>query len=569
MTVRNGQLALSSQGGYVNPRVTVALRSIDPAWVGWPTSQADIAGSFQSQTARGTPGQPSYTVAGVLARSYMDDYYYRVHLRPGNLDLGTLSTAQQRQVEVWNAWPAKSLMLNSTELENGSGIAVTAPGALPFTFAPNQSSLWNLGVGLDGPAHVDATLTWLFADATADVSLQITGNRLTAWTVLPDWSDGITESLAWLTDVQTALDGSQDRTPLRGSPRRQWEFPVIAEGQDRTVMEALLYDASARNYALPVWQDWQVLDAQAAAGAQQIACDTDGRDFAVGDQVLLWQASTVYELAEVESVASGLVGLKFPLVNTWAAGTRLYPCRQAALTDWPQLDRITDMLAKAQLRFETREECTWPAVAPATTYLGYPVLGDSLEWSDDPSAQYARVVTITDNDTGLPVVDDFSGLAWPTQSHAWLLANRGEQTAHRNLLYWLQGRAQALWVPSWQSDLTLTALLAGTATSMTVQLAYIARLNRLQPGRRHIRIELHDGSVFYRRVTGASESQSSESLALDSALGVDVAAADVRRISWMMLATLAADEVQIAHPTDSDGVARCVVRFAGVPKEEP
>lgn len=104
---------------------------------------------------------------------------------------------------------------------------------------------------------------------------------------------------------------------------------------------------------------------------------------------------------------------------------------------------------------------------------------------------------------------------------------------------------------------------------MTVQLAYIARLDRLQPGRRHIRIELHDGSVFYRRVTGASESQSSESLALDSALGVDVNPADVRRISWMMLATLAADEVQIAHPTDSDGVARCVVRFAGVPKEEP
>lgn len=569
MAVKNGQLAISPQGGYVNPRITAALRSMDPGWIGWPTGQIDSITSLITQIARGAPSQPGDVVNGMLAQSYMDDYYYRVHLRPDRLDLGTLSTAQTRTLEVWNAWPDKVLTLNATSLDNGAGINVTAPGALPFTFQPNQSSIWNLGVGLSGPAHVDATLTWMFADASADVSLQITGNRLTAWTVLPDWSDGITETLAWLTDVQTASNGSQDRTPLRVAPRRQWEFPAIAEGQDRTVMEALLFDASARNYALPVWQDWQPLGAALAAGADTIACDTDGRDFAIGDQVLLWQASTVYELAEVSDVADGVVSLKFPTVNAWPAGTRVYPCRQAALTDWPQLDRVTDQLAQVRLKFETREDCTWPAVAPATTYLSYPVLEDSLEWSADPSAQYARVIVTTDNDTGLPEVDDFSGLPWVSQSHAWLLAGRAEQTAHRSLLYWLQGRAQPLWVPSWQSDLTLTAQLASNATSMTVQLAYIARLDRLQPGRRHIRIELHDGSVFYRRVTAASEGPSTETLALDAALGVTVNPADVRRISWMMLATLAGDSVQIAHVTDSDGVAQCAVSFAGVPMEEP
>lgn len=570
MTVLNGQLALSPQGGYVNPCVTVALRSIDTAWIGWPTGQVDLGTAPAVVGAHGTPAQPGYAVHGMLAQSYMDDYYYRVHLVPGALALGQLSTAQTRSIEVWNAWPDQSLTLDQVLAANADGITVTAPGAFPFTFAPNQSSLWQVAVTPSGPAAIDATLQWLFADASQDVSLEITGNRLTAWTVLPDWSQGITETLAFLTDLGEAVDGSQARTPLRGDPRRQWEAPYIADGTDRQLAESLLYGAAARNYMVPVWWDGDVLTAPLAAGATSLPLATANRDYAVGAQVLLWSSSTNYELVEVSAIAANALTIAHATVNTWAAGTRVWPCRQAALTDTPQLTRKSDRLIEATIRFEAREPCDWTALAPSATYLGYPVLEDRLEESNDPTASYARKLVTLDNQIALPDVDDISGLAWPMQSHAWRLSGRAAQAAHRSLLYWLQGQAQPLWIPSWQEDVTLTGPVASNATTLPVQWAGIARYLTLGAGRRHLRIELNDGSVFYRTVTAATEiGQQSESLALDAALGVAISAANVRAISWMMLATLAADSVEIQHLTDGDGLARCAASFAGVPMEEP
>jgi hypothetical protein len=566
----NGRLALSSQGGYVNSNLTIALRRIDQAWIGWPTRQTDMGTSPAALALRGAPAQPAYALNGTLARSYMDDYYYRVHLRPDRLDLGQLSTAQTRSIEVWNAYIDRTLTLNQVLATAADGIVVTAPGGFPLAFAPNQSRIWTVQIVVSGPGKIDATLQWLFADPSEDVQLEITGNRLTAWTVLPDWSNGISETLVWLTDIGEAVDGSQARTPLRGDPRRRWEAAYIAYGTDRQLAESLLYGAAARNYVVPVWWDGDVLAVQLSAGAPSIPLVTAGRDYAVGAQVLLWGSPTDYELVEVASVAANAITLANPTVNIWPAGTRVWPCRNAALTDTPRLTRKNDRLIEAQIRFEAREPCDWPAIAPATMYAGYPVLEQHPNEADDLTAQYARKLVTLDNQIALPDVDDFSGFAWPTQSHAWTLSGRDAQSAHRSLLYWLQGQAQALWVPSWQDDVTLTGPVAGNATTLNVAWAGIARYLTLMPGRRHLRIELDDGSVFYRAVTAAAEvGQTSENLAIDSALGVAIDPQSVRAISWMALCTLAGDSVEILHVTDGDGIATCTASFAGVPQEEP
>lgn len=569
MTVLNGQFAISPQGGYVNANVTRALRSVNAAWIGWPVGQWDIgvAGTGYTLTRVVAAAHPR-ALNGQYSRSYMDDYYYRVHVRPQLLALGNLSTAQQRSVEVWNAYPDQTLTLSDTDLSGGSGIEVTAPGALPMTFTPLRSAVWQVGVGLKGPSRVNATLTWLFGGSD-DVTLLITGQRVTAWTVLPDWADGITETLAWSTDAPQAVNGAQQRTPLRAAPRRQWEFPVIAYGQDRQIAESLLYDASARVFALPVWTDVQWLGSALAAGAPTIAADTDGLDFAVGSQAMLWQSALAYELVEISAIASGLLTLAYPTVDAWPAGTRLYPCRLAALTDWPSLTRNSSRLIQTPMKFEAREQCDWPSVAPTAMYKGYPVLETHIEETDDPSGQYARATTPIDNDIGLPDADDVSGLAWMSQSHAWLLHGRAVRAAHRSLLYWLDGRVQALWVPSWNEDLTLAGPLYAAATSMDIVRCGVAFFLHQQPGRRNLRIELTDGTVFYRGITGATEGATTEEVSLDSALGVDVQPDQVRTISWMMLATQASDSVEIDHLTDSVGIARCATSFAGIPAEEP
>lgn len=570
MATINLSSAATSLSQYTQPQISADLAARS-AWNGWPPSApTDTGGIGVVPLIRVAVAVPSRALGLSAAHSYMDDFYYRVYLTPSSLDLGQITTAQQRSIEVWNAWPDQALTLNNVQAANAEGIAVTAPGGYPITFLPLQSRTWQVSVTPNGPGIVNATLSWLFADASHDVTLAITGNRLTAWTILPDWSNGITETLAWLTDVGESVNGSQARTPLRGDPRRQWEAGYIAYGTDRQLAESLLYGAAARNYVVPVWWDGDVLTATLGAGAASIPLPTAGRDYAVGAQVLLWGSATNYELVEVAGTAANAVTLANPTVNIWPAGTRVWPCRTAALTDTPQITRKNDRLIESTIRFEAREPCDWTAIAPATIYAGYPVLEQRPNEADDLSAQYARKLVTLDNQIALPDVDDFSGLAWPTQSHAWLLQGRPDQSAHRSLLYWLAGRAQPVWIPSWQDDVTLTGPVASNATTLNVAWAGIARYLTLSPGRRRLRIELTDGTVLYRAVTAAAEvGQQSESLALDSALGVAIDPAAVRAISWMMLATLAGDSVEIHHVTDGDGITQCVVSFAGVPMEEP
>lgn len=568
MTTLAGTIAPSPLGGIRTPQLSDDLQAYVVDY--WPTHAADITGDASSSLQSAYPvSANARTRAGSIAGSYLQDYYYRVHLTPSQIDLGNLVTTQSRTIEVWNAWPDRALSLTDITAINGDGITVTGPATRPLAFAPLQSRTWSVAVTTDGPPLIDATLQWLFA-GEQPVAVRITGNRLTAWVMPPDWSSPVVETLAWLTDVQQAIDGSEFREPCRETPRRQWEFGVVTEGQDRQLMEAALYDWTSRNWVLPVWPDMVPLSGAVAAGSLSIAVITTGLDFATGGLAMLWTGPRNYELVEVDVVSAGSLTLRHATASAWPVGARLYPCRTARLTDAPALTRQTDRLTTTSARFEAQEPCAWPAIAPVASYLGMPVLEVRPNESTALAAAYGRQVVSMDSDVGLVFYDDITGRAFPTQSHAWLLAGTAARAAQRSLLYWLQGRASALWVPSWADDITLAQPLPSTATVLTVAWAGISRHLYRQAGRRHVRIELFGGQVFYRAVVAAGEvDAATEQVTISTSLGVAIDASMIRQINWLMLCRLASDTVQIAHITDTAGVASVAANFAGVPGEEP
>ena len=109
---------------------------------------------------------------------------------------------------------------------------------------------------------------------------------------------------------------------------------------------------------------------------------------------------------------------------------------------------------------------------------------------------------------------------------------------------------------------------------LTVAACGITRSLRQQAGRRHIRIELIDGTVFYRAIEASSEialanGETGERLRMDAALGRFVTPERVRLACWMALVTLAGDTVELQHHADSEGLLDCAVTFSGIPAEEP
>lgn len=525
-----------------------------------------VAGAFRS------PASTPWPATGRTAHRFVDDYYDRIHLTPQTLALGNVVSQVVREVAVWNAWRTQPATVTALVLDGGAGMAV-APDAVPALFAPLQERTWTLTVATEGPPLIDARLAFVFASGEV-WSLSITGQRLQAWTLPPNWTEPVTETLAWLTDVQTTLAGAVVRTPLRDAPRRSWEFSVLAGRTERRSMENLLYDWSARMWALPVFVDTTWLRRPVPAGAMSIVLDTTGLDFATGGLAMLWRSERRFELVEVANIAGEGLGLRAPTQVAWPVGTRLVPCRTARLSVAPELRRHTDRLVDTRLQFEATEPCDWSPIAPIARYRGLPVLEDRPDWSDPPTASFARRATVLDGDVGRTAVDDVSGLAWATQSHAWRLFGRSERSRHRSVLYWLQGRAEALWLPTWTDDVEVIELIGETALLLVVAWAGIARSLRMQAGRRHLRIELHDGTVFYRAVEAADEvelpnGETHERVRVDVALGRTVRPERVRLVSWMALVTLAGDTVELEHHADSEGLMDCGVAFTSVGEEEP
>lgn len=386
------------------------------------------------------------------------------------------------------------------------------------------------------------------------------------WPAPPEWSGGVQETLSWLTDaMQATATGMQQTRALRATPRRTFAFQTLDASDTRRIVDAIAFDIGVRAFLLPIYPDVQWLNAPLASAIEAIPCRTAGFDFVVGGQVALWLDVQHWEVATIADITDDGLTLTAPTANAWPIGTRLYPLRTARLQEAPEATQSSSDVSSLDVAILIDEPCDWPAAWPsATTYRGVPVLEWRGDESDNPTVEYDRLGNSVDSDTAGVYYFDLPGLPFRLQSQAFVLYGRDAHTAFRSLLYALAGAAGQMWVPSWQDDLRLLSPVTAAATQLQFAPCYYSVFGAQQTNRRDIRIELVDGTVFYRRITGSAQGATSETLQLDSALGQPVSPGDVRQISWLSMCALAGDSVEIDHDTDADGVATATLQWRAV-----
>lgn len=385
------------------------------------------------------------------------------------------------------------------------------------------------------------------------------------WPIPPDWTNGVTEALAWGTNVMTASGTAvSDHVAYTGAPDRSLSFDVAAHGDARQLADMLLAGHSGK-WLLPIWPDVQWLAVAPTHGDTAIICVTDGYDFVAGGQALLWRAPNVWAVLDIDTVGPTGLALSAALADDWPAGTRLYPLRRARIRDGAEEVLQSDEFSRRRLAFDIDEPCDWPALADPTTYLAHPVLDARPDESEDGSAAFDRLRQSVQYDGAAPLVYDVPDQALRTQRTAFKLFGRARHTWLRSLLYTLRGRAMPLWLPSFAADLRAAATISGGSTSLVVDWAGYTQFGLARPNRRDLRIELTDGTVLYRRITAAVEAGDTETLTLSSALDAgSITPERIRQISFMALATLASDSVEIEHKTDQDGTAALALGWKAV-----
>lgn len=557
------QLSSGSLGGLFNARLSDDLEQYAQDY--WPAHDSIVEDPPVSSV---TSNLPVTTVTRELTsqrtRSYFDDFYNRVHINPRALRLGNLVSTQVSEVLVWNAWLFPITLEGIEGVQEG--VSIDGPQG-PLALGALQEISWDVTVTPEGPSTIDTSLTWNFTEVP-DARLQITGVRIVAWTLTPDWSDGIRERLAWSTDVMSSDERDEQRRAIRLSPRRSFDARMYVEDRERALFEVMMRGWGGRIWAMPVWPDIQILRTPVILGTTSISCATEGRDFRAGGLAMLRSESAfVSEVVQVETVESDSLTLLRPTQMAWPAGSRLYPVRTARFEAQPRTRRLTDRATDVRATFILVEPSDWPE-AELPTYRGLPVLDARPDEAEDLTGTYERAMRMLDNISGIPFVLDAADAAFAVQAHAWKLNGIAERSAFRSLLYALRGRQVAVWLPTHADDLHLIETLASESVSATIENIGYARFGLGQLGSQDIRIELRNGDVYYRRITNAvAIDGETEQITIDTALGTTVAPEDVARICFMMLARSQSDVTEIHHVTDVEGVATSRKVFVGVRDE--
>lgn len=414
-----------------------------------------------------------------------------------------------------------------------------------------QSRRYTFAASNRGAPLIDARYQFVFAGGVT-IQLMVTGRRVVVFGVRPDWSQGMTERLEWLTELLTAHDGTEQRIRLRKLPRRLFEYTFLIEGQDVRLLEHWLFAWGARVYCLPVWTDITVLTETLLVGSNTImVADTDTSDYHPGGLAVLWRSNRQHEAVEIASIIGNTLTLTLPLNNTWPAGTRVYPARLVRLEGEAAVTRPTDTLATGRCRF-TVEDLDSPTITAAgITYRGCRVWDQSPNRSTDLEETWRRKLAVIDYQTGLPTVDDESASPLIGRTLTWLLTNRQHVTAFRQWLIEQAGRANPFWLPTFATDLVVNRPIAATAEGVIVFNVGYARFIAADPLRRDIVLRTTAGT-FYRRITGANEiDEQEELLSLESPLGITLQPAQCLQISYLELTRLDQDAVELHWETDT------------------
>jgi hypothetical protein len=397
---------------------------------------------------------------GHVSLSYLNDFYFRIHLNKYKITLGNILSAQVQTVEVWNAHFINKTLTSITNT-GLSDLNLVSPVTLPYTFKALEFRIFTINVPTLGTPAINGSFT--FNIGTEAPLLAITGQRIILWpfAALID----ARESRQWLTDIIPSRAGEQ-RFALREIPRLILNYNYNFKNEEEYTLAKILAKTIANlAVAVPLWTEVTKL-LNLTSGQSTIFFPTDSLELSIDMPIVFWKDFKTWEIQEISLVFSDRIILKNPLTTNYAQAW-LAPVFIGFTNSGIELTAGAGYSRKGSLTMTSTNAFNNP-VWTTDIFQSLPVIINTNIASGGIPNKYFREQEIMEVETGLITKFDVETYNREFTKLSLFANNHKELSIIRRQFDFLKGKFTAFWLPSFQNDFTALQNLTTSSTFLRV-----------------------------------------------------------------------------------------------------
>lgn len=373
------------------------------------------------------------------------------------------------------------------------------------------------------------------------------------WDYGPDWRSGFDVRRNFKTDIAVSRNNTEQRRSTTTNPRIAAEYRTV-------VTDAELRDA---NHFLRAWQNkptiipdyvrWARTTATASGGATAITI-SPAPVWAAAGQNLILCGPDGDERVLVDSVAGTTINLADPLSDTWPSNSVVRPTFFGLMESRISSTRRTKGTAEIIVSID----CYPGGEPPRDTGTAWATLNSREVFTMQPDfagpPSVAAIWPMDRIDYGVGRTAEFRPV---DEAQRLIEANfRGldvtEAAEAEQFFDRHKGRRNAFFLPTWEKDFELAAsALSGSSAFLASgsDLAADFGATDYAEVEEGVGVCLTNGTKIYRRITDISASGGNSLVTVDSSWGEALSAANVARISRLLLVRFGSDEMTTSWVT--------------------
>lgn len=389
--------------------------------------------------------------------------------------------------------------------------------------------------------------------------------RMPVMSFLPNWKNGVTETLTWKTEMFVSEDAKEQRRALRVFPRRSIEASFLRRSNQRSRLQNFLLGAGVRRCLVPLWFEQVRLQDSIEGGSTSGPTLPDGaletREFLEGDAVLVTAGNPdVFNVAIIGSINPGTLAVTWSVAppDDWPAGSRIIPLRKGRMIDAPTLSNVTDQVATLQVRFELEVDDQFDLARRDDDGSVLGVFPFKPQRSDAVELEAARNQFEADNGVADQFIVDPTEQPLPILRHSMLLFGRNNVYQFRRFLNLARGRARRFWMPTFTHDITIMSR-ESDGSLIVKPTGYWEFFQSNPTARQWIAIMLGDGTTTYHKIDfvvpldlndGPPWQMSSEQFYFDQSVP-SLALSNVKRVHFVSATRFEQDTFELLHHSDN------------------